>query len=173
MTFAREDVAAQCRRWGGHLWLPPEIDGSRQMWALSGCESTFGANAAPRHEPAFDVGGAFAKSPDQAKLLQLYGSAGACSYGPWQIMLVNCSPGTSPDDMAQIGRAALETATFLNRRVLHLKMAKTVAQIAMTWNSGKWDWAIVPPGVQQYADDCVKYYENFPMPAVPVAASLS
>jgi hypothetical protein len=168
MTFAREDVAAQCRRWGGSLWLPPEIDGVKLLWALAGNESSFGANAAPRHEPAYDVGGKFAKVPAQAKLLELYGSAGACSYGPWQEMLVNCVAGTKPDDMAQLGRCGLETTAFINRRILKGEHATTIAEIAEAYNSGKWQWETVPRGVETYAEDCVKYYETFPMPAAVV-----
>lgn len=165
MNYSREEVARMCRARGGTLWLPPGIDGPKLLWALSGCESSFGANCTPRHEPAYDVGGAYAKNPAQAKLLEQYGRAGACSYGPWQIMLVNCQPGASPEAMAQIERCGLETSVFINRRILKAEKAQTVAAIAEAYNSGRWQWDEVPAGVQQYAADCVKYYESEPMPA--------
>lgn len=167
MTFSREEVARACRAWGKMLWIPQgaAIDGPQLLWALSGNESSFGANATPRHEPAYDFGGRFSENPLQAKLLGLYGSAGACSYGPWQEMLVNCGDGTTPDDMTNLNRCAMETVTFINRRILKLEQAKTIAEIAEAYNSGKWQWHEVPPGVETYAADCVKYYENEPMPA--------
>ena len=97
-----------------------------------------------------------------------FGAAGACSYGPWQEMLANCNPGTSPDDMARIDRCALETVRFLNNRILKQEGAATVTQIAEAYNSGKWRWQRVPPGVATYAADCVRYYETEPMPAGPL-----
>lgn len=165
MTFAREDVARACRAWGGHLWLPPDIDGPRLMWAISGCESSFGANCTPRHEPAYDLGGRYASDPAQAKLLEQFGAAGACSYGPWQIMLVNCQSGVSPDDMTRAERCAMETAGFINRRILQHLQAKTIEAIAMAYNSGKWNWEDVPAGVARYAAQCREYYDSEPMSA--------
>lgn len=165
MNYSREEVARACRAWGGSLWLPPEIDGRKLLWALSGCESSFGENCTPRHEPAFDVGGKYSTAPEQAKLLEDFGHAGACSYGPWQILLVNCRPGTSPEHMTNLDRCGLETTVFLNARILKGEGAKTVAEIAEAYNSGKWRWEEVPAGVARYAADCVKYYESEPMPA--------
>lgn len=172
MNYSREEVARACRAWGKHLWLAPDIDGPRLLWALSGCESSFGENCTPRHEPAYDVGGRYAENPDQAKLLKLYGSAGACSYGPWQIMLVNCLPGATPEEMAvNVNRCALETIGFINRRILKAQRAETVTEIAEAYNSGKWQWRDVPAGVERYAEQCEKYYESEPMPdaAIEVA----
>lgn len=171
MTFSREEVARACRAWGKMLWVPPGIDCIRLLWALSGNESSFGLNATPRHEPAYDVGGAYAKNPEQAALLATYGSSGACSYGAWQLMLVNCAQGTSPDDMERVDRCALETVRFINARILKGEGATTIAEIAEAYNSGKWRWMEVPPGVATYAADCVKYYDTEPMPSAPIAAA--
>lgn len=164
-TFAREDVMVACRRWGRNLWLQDDINGAQLLWALSGNESSFGANAVPRHEPAYDVGGKYATNPQQAKLLELFGSDGACSYGPWQEMLVNCSAGTRPDDMLSVSRCALEAAGFINGRILRGQKARTIVEIAEAYNSGKWQWEEVPRGVATYAADCVRYYNTVPMPA--------
>lgn len=169
MTFAREEVADACRRWGAKLWVPAGISGPRLLWAISGCESSFGANCTPRHEPAYDVGGRYAENPDQAKLLELYGSAGACSYGPWQIMLVNCLPGATPEEMAvNVNRCALETIGFINRRILKAQGATKVSEAAISYNSGRWQWREVPAGVERYAEQCEKYYESEPMPDAAV-----
>lgn len=173
MTFTREEVARACRAWGKMLWIPEGVDGPKLLWALSGCESSFGANCTPRHEPAYDVGGRYADDPRQAKLLAEFGSAGACSYGPWQILLVNCLDGATPEEMAvNVNRCALETAGFINRRILKLQQAKTVEEIAIAYNSGKWQWLEVPAGVERYAADCVKYYESEPLPADVGAAPI-
>jgi hypothetical protein len=125
------------------------------------------------------VGGRYASDPAQAKLLELFPapegskeSPAACSYGPWQIMLVNCQPGTSPDDMARIERCAMEAVGFINRRILRAEKATTVAEIAEAYNSGKWQWAEVPAGVVRYAAQCREYYESEPMPALPGPAPI-
>jgi hypothetical protein len=165
MIFAREDVARACRAFGPMLHVPEGIDGIRLLWALSGCESSFGANAAPRHEPAYDVGGHYAGAGPQAALLERYGSAAACSYGPWQLLLVNVQPSSSPDDMANLNRCAMATVTFLNRQILDREHPQTLEEIAEAYNSGKWKWQSVPPGVERYAEDCRKYYDSEPMPA--------
>jgi hypothetical protein len=146
------------------LWLPPDVNGVTLLWAISGCESSFGANAKPRHEPAYDTGGRYAANPEQAKLLAQYGSAGACSYGPWQLLLVNALPPASPDDMARIDRCGLATVQFLNRRILEPQKPTTVEEIAEAYNSGKWRWQTVPAGVARYAADCRRYYDSEPMP---------
>ncbi|HEX5236143.1 MAG TPA: hypothetical protein VFW25_12530 [Silvibacterium sp.] len=163
MNFSRAEVIAACRKWATKLWLPPEINGPQLLWALAGNESSFGANCAPRHEPAYDVGGVYAKNPEQARLLELFGSAGACSYGPWQEMLVNCSPGTRPEDLAEnVNRCALEAAGFINDRILRGQKARTIEEIAEAYNSGKWKWEEVPRGVATYVADCVRYYNTEP-----------
>ena len=164
MIYSREETARACRAWGLMLSVPQGVDGVKLLWALSGCESSFGADASPRHEPAYDVGGAYAKNPEQAALLQLYGSAGACSYGPWQIMLVNVHPAASPAEMANLNRAAMETVSFLNREIFEREEPQTLEEIAEAYNSGKWKWQTVPAGVARYAADCRKYYDSEPMP---------
>lgn len=170
MTFTKQQIADVCRAWGIHLHVDDTINGPRLLWALSGCESSFGLNATPRHEPAYDAGGAYAANAEMAKLLAEFGSAAACSYGPWQILLVNCQPGTSPDDMLRAERCAMETVSFINRVILDHEHARTVKEIAEAYNSGKWRWQEVPPGVERYADDCLSYYLQYPMPAASVSA---
>ena len=164
MTYLREDIAEACQTWGPMLWVPSGVDGAKLLWAISGCESSFGADCAPRHEPAYDAGGLYATNPEQAELLKLYGSAGACSYGPWQLLLVNVQPAASPDDLASLHRCAMATVGYLNREILKRENPLTVEEIAEAYNSGKWKWQTVPAGVARYAADCRNYYDNEAMP---------
>jgi hypothetical protein len=69
-----------------------------------------------------------------------------------------------PEDFANINRAAMETALFLNRRILGQEKASNVVQIATAYNSGKWEWANMPPGVATYARKCKEFYDSEPMP---------
>jgi hypothetical protein len=159
MNFTRNELAKACREWGGYLWLPPEINGRWLLWAMAGCESSFGADCGPRHEPAYDVGGKYADNPAMAALLEKYGRAAACSYGPWQILLVNCGTKTAPQDMTNLDQCAVETVSFINRRILAEQKPSTVEEIAEAWNSGKWRWQTVPPGVERYAAECRRHYD--------------
>lgn len=167
MGFTPQEIARACRSWGSMLWLSPQqpgIDGVKLLWALSGCESSFGKDVTPRYEPAYDAGGELVDAVQQ-KLLEEYGKQAAASYGPWQIMLRNCHLGTSPEDMANLNRATMETVGFINRHILTREGAKTIAEIAEAWNSGKWQWTKVPEGVERYAAECEKYYATEAMPA--------
>lgn len=163
--FAREDVADACRRWGGMLWLPPTVDGVKLLWAISGCESSFGANCAPRQEPYYQHLAQSGKNGQLSKLMALYGSAAWSSFGPWQELLVNCSPLMQPEDFANLSRCAMEVVSFINHRILQAEKAQGVEEIAEAYNSGKWAWLEVPPGVERYAAQCRGYYDTAAMPA--------
>jgi hypothetical protein len=158
--FTRLEVADEFRKWGTHLWVPSDIDGPRLLWALSGCESSFGANCTPRHEAIYCTG-RYSQSPEVVQLTKLYGHGAHCSYGPLQILLVNCI-GASPQDMSSLSRAVMESAGFINRRILKAQGAKTVAEIADAYNSGTWRDQIIP---EKYIAYCQKYYDSEPMPA--------
>ena len=172
VTFTRDQVAAACRKFGALLWLPAgaNIDGPRLLWAMSGNESTFGEHCTPRHEPAYCTG-IYSHVSTVVALTEKYQHAAHCSYGPWQILLVNCDEGVSPDDLLSLDRAALETVKFLNRRVLHVQGAQTVEEIGIAWNSGTLHHPNgLPDGVGRYAQDLREYYDHEPMPAEPAPA---
>lgn len=183
MGFSRNEVAAACRKWSRWLWLPEGagIDGERLLWALSGNESTFGEHCAPRHEPGYCTGGdyqghrypvgIYGTSPAVIKLTELYEHLAHCSFGPWQILLVNCEQPCAPDELAtRIDKCAYETVKFLNRRALHAQGAKTVEEIGIAWNSGTLHHPDgVPAGVARYAADLREYYDHEPMPTDPAA----
>src|ERR1017187_8108565 len=120
VNFTKQQIADQCRISGPQLvGLPSGIDGAQLLWAMSGNESSFGANCAPRHEPAFDVGGVYA--PHMQSILAQYGSAAAYSYGPWQIMYVNAWPAATPEQMSDLKVCAAVTVAFLNRLIARWK----------------------------------------------------
>ena len=184
MSFSRTEVAAACRQYGPMLWLPDGagIDGAQLLWAMSGNESTFGEHCTPRHEPGWCTGGeyqghtfavgVYGTKAEAIELTKLYEHAAHCSFGPWQILLINCDQPCAPEEMASIDRAAFETVKFLNRRVLHAQGAKTIEQVGIAWNSGTLHHPNgVPEGVARYAADLREYYDHEPMPAevAPIA----
>lgn len=163
--FSHEEVAAACRTWGKMLQVPNGIDGPRLLWALSGCESSFGADCKPRHEPYYHELAAKGTVKKLVVMTAKWGCAAHSSFGAWQELLVNCSDSMRPEDFANLTRCGLEVAQFINAYVFGHRQAKTIVQIAETYNSGKWQWLKVAPGVAKYAAQCVHYYDNEPMPA--------
>lgn len=153
MSYTRQQIAAACQSYGSQVGpLPANIDGAQLLWALAGNESSFGANCNPRHEPAYDVGGRYADDI----LLARFGSAAACSYGPWQIMFVNCPPNYTPEDMDNLDKAAVATALFLEKQLNRFRPS-TLAQIGAIWNGGN-PGALQRPDVQIYADKLERNY---------------
>lgn len=167
MKVAKDDLARACRAYGSMLWLLPEwnLDGPRLLWALSGCESSFGENCGQREEPFYQQ---LTESGTNAQLKALwlkYGAAAWSSFGPWQELLVNCAPAMRPEDFTNVNRAAMEAVIIINRRILGAEKATTLEEIAEAYNSGKWKWLALPPGVERYAADCRRYYDTVPLPA--------
>ena len=162
MNFTRLQIADACRAYGPQLTeLPYGVDGVQLLWALSGNESSFGANCTPRYEPAYDVGGRYA----DADLLARFGRAAACSYGTWQIMFVNCPPNYVPSDMNDLDKAAVATILFLNRQLNRFRPS-TLELIGAIWNGGN-PLALSSFRVQHYADELVRNYA-VPMPTETV-----
>lgn len=135
-NFARTDVAAICQRLGATVGpLPGGVDGAQLLWAMSGVESSFGANCQPRHEPAFDVRGVYATHYPMTILLPKYGSAAACSYGPWQLMFCNAPLTYAPGSFDSLLLAAQATLSFLCQQ-LRAKRPQSLAEIGEVWNTG-------------------------------------
>jgi hypothetical protein len=134
--FTRAAVAEVCRQLGPTLKnLPPGVNGATLLWAITGNESSFGANCTPKHEPAYDVGGRYASSPYQAPLLVKFGSAAACSYGPMQVMLCNAPPGSAPDDFDDLTTAIAHAVYALQKQLDHF-LPMRIAEIGYCWNGG-------------------------------------
>jgi hypothetical protein len=168
VSFSREEIAAVCHTWGSSLWLKGlDVDGPRLLWALSGVESSFGANCAPRHELAYCTG-RYSENPQMQVLTKAYGHAAHASFGPWQLMLVCAQATTKPEDTAASPEmfarsefAAMKTVSFINTRILKGQGATTVAEIADAYNSGNWRDANVP---HAYVDRVLGFYNNEEMP---------
>ncbi len=134
--FTHQQVADICRTYGPRLApLPNNVDGAQLLWAISGNESSFGTNCAPRHEAAFDVGGIYGGGAVMKPLLAQFGMSAACSYGPWQILFCNCPAGTTPSDLDNLDKAAQATVEFLNK-LLGRWNPQDLAGIAECWNAG-------------------------------------
>ena len=135
-NFTRAEIAAACVRYGSQVGpLPPGVDGAQLLWALAGVESSFGADCQPRHEPAFDTGGMYATHYPMPIWLSRYGSAGACSYGPWQLLLCNAPLTYAPGSFDTLMLAASATMAFLNSKLRQWN-PQSLAQIGDCWNAG-------------------------------------
>ena len=157
MPFTKAQLQVECDLFGPSVGpLPAGIDGATLLMALAGNESSYGANVTPRHEPAFDVGGIYGSSPEQAPLLAKYGSAAACSYGPWQLMFCNTPQPASPSDFDSLNLACQYTVSYLNSLLRRFK-PQTVGEIGSCWNAGH----ILQnpgPGVQEYMAELIQNY---------------
>jgi hypothetical protein len=158
MGFAKLDVWQACAECGEQLeGLPAGIDGPTLLWAIAGNESSFGVNTVPRHEPAYDVGGSFyAYSLVQRALIAEYGSAAACSYGPWQMMFCVAPTGTQPEAFEDLDQCAAMVVEFLNYDLANQK-PQTLAEIGSIWNAGHIQRPM-SPAVQAYADELQNNY---------------
>lgn len=176
-SYPPSQVAAFCAQWAPSLQgaLPASVDPTKLLWAFAGNESSFGENCTPRHEPAYDEGGLYSSAPSQAPLLKAFGSAGACSYGPFQIMLCNCPAGTTPDEMAQLDIAFMVSVNFMKKQFLRFGPID-VYSCGAIWNAGHVPGnSAWPAGVRRYADELMANYRTprIPFQAASVAPSVS
>ena len=133
MMVSRALVASLCRKYGAQLYGLPGIDGGRLMWALAGNESTFGMDPNPRHEPSYCAGGKYFSEA----LTASWGCFAHCSYGPWQLMFANVTPGISPLVLATDPEmCARMSMRFLQVWVLGTNRAKSLAEIGEVYNAG-------------------------------------
>jgi hypothetical protein len=164
MSFTRQQIASACRQYGPTVApLPPGIDGTQLLFAMTGNESSFGANVTPRHEPAFDVGGVYGKSPQMQALLAKFGSAAACSYGPLQLLFCNTPAGAKPSDFNDLNTAFGYSVAFLNKLLTRFR-PQTLGDIGSCWNGGHIQNPY-SPAVQVYVNRLTANYA-VQMPAV-------
>lgn len=179
-SFPKADVLAACAQYGPQLNLVTTagadgtpLDGIRLMIAISFNESTFGANCGPRHEPAYDNGGSYATG-GQIALLSTYGSAAACSYGPWQMMFGNFVNATPTQLLTSLDACAQQFVRFFNSYVIHGHHAASISDIGQIWNGGHVS-ANPSPGVMAYCTKLQTAYDQAvapppaPVPAPPAA----
>jgi hypothetical protein len=135
-SFDRADVARYCRQFGPSVGpLPDGIDGAQLLWGIAGVESNFGENCAPRHEPAYDIGGHYAAALPMPIILQRYGRAAACSYGPLQVMFCNAPLTWNPESFNFLSLAMQCSVQFLNTLLRHWK-PQSLDEIGECWNAG-------------------------------------
>ena len=157
VTWPRVAVLLACQEYAPLIIPIAGIDPAWLLVAIAKNESSLGDDCGPRHESAWDVGGTYAADPVQAGLLRLYGSAAACSYGPWQIMLYN-APGYTPDELnAQLPMVARATIAFLNKQIARWSLA-SIEAIGQVWNGGH--PGVSSPGVAAYCKELQKNYES-------------
>lgn len=156
-------VLSLCKKYGPLLALPASsiLDGVALMCAFAENESSFGANATPRHEIAYDVGGRYSNNPMQASLLEAYGSKAAYSYGVWQTLPCNAL-GVSPAVLdGNEDAQALAFVRDFNQRVL--PRAQTLGEMGQVYNAGH--VAKPPqkplPGVVRYCVDLQRNYTEW------------
>jgi hypothetical protein len=145
-SFPRSEVVRASEQYGALLKLEgivdgtgTQLDGVQWMFATACVESSAGANCTPKFEPAYWVGGIYSGDQRQEELNHMFGKDGAKSYGPWQIMLVNCI-GYKPEEFSDIDKCAVAYIGFLNRYLEHEtkrgRRPKTLEDLADMYNSG-------------------------------------
>jgi len=165
MILTRPEMAALCRTGAPTLQVPPGIDPVKLLWALAGNESSFGANAVPRHEQGYCRSGRYATALVEHR--KRWGCWACCSYGPFQLTYLNAvtyyQADIAPTSLDTYGVIALQaTLEFLKKYVLESRKAQTLEQIADTYNSGNWQ-DLRTAGVQRYVEDFLRNYDE-PMP---------
>lgn len=167
MNLPRTLVASLCNAYAGELIEVPGVDAERLLWALSGNESSFGADFSPRHEPAYCHGGPMFNAADTRN----WGCLAHCSYGPWQVMFANFPPGISPQALIQVGPGMAEIcirAAIADLNAAIKSGAVTLEQIAEVYNAGSLRPKIVPA---DYISRLVANYNTVPMPAQVLEAT--
>lgn len=169
--FTRQEIASACTEFGPRVApLPETVDGAQLLFAMSGNESSFGANCTPRHEPAFDVGGVYGNSAAMAPFLAKFPPVGnplqspaAFSYGPLQLMFVNAGINALPSDFNDIGKAFAYSVAFLNK-LLNRFHPQNLGDIGSCWNEGHIQHPY-SPAVQTYVDRLTANYQ-VPIPVL-------
>jgi hypothetical protein len=148
-SFPQPQVLAACQKYGPLLNVPEGLTGWMVMLAIAAVESgggdpnEAGNNCGPRHEPAYDVGGAPWARNVMAPLLVEYPPVGspaqspaAMSYGPWQMMFVNC-PGATPYLLLTSVEACAQYFVHqFNSYVEAAEKAGNLDEIGEVWNAG-------------------------------------
>jgi hypothetical protein len=145
-------------KYGPLLRLPASIDGTQLMAAVAQNESTMGADRGPRHEAVYDEGGMYASNTTQASLLKRYGRAAACSYGPWQVMFVNC-PGYTPTELETNADSRARAFVAHFNSYVHGKNPASIEQIGQIYNGGHIT-STPSAGVQRYCRDLQHSYDT-------------
>lgn len=160
-NFSRDQVIATCQQYGPQVHAPAGLNPVVLMAAIARNESSFGANCGPRHEPSFDVGGeVYVRSPQIQAMVQKFGAAAACSYGPWQMLFPNFQPQLSVSDaLGNLEALAQQFVTYFNRYVIGAAKASTLSEVGMVYNAGH-IMQTPGPGVRAYCAELQAGYDS-------------
>jgi hypothetical protein len=125
---------------------PANVDARKLVKAIAMMESSGGKNCQRRHEKAYCTG-VYSTAAAVVRLTSLYGHSAHCSYGPWQILLVNCPAGMAPTQLRDADECARATADYLTRLNVRPR-PQTVEQWGQVWNGGH--VGASNPGVDAY-----------------------
>jgi len=153
MTDIQIQFAALCRKYGMMVGpLPQTLSGTLLLWAIGGCESSFGENTTPRLEPFY----LHTMNGDMPAKREQFGNAAAMSYGPLQIMFDNAPTGATPDEFSDPDTAVAYSVSFLNKKLREYQPI-TLHTIACIWNGGS-PMNSPGPGVVAY---CAELEHNY------------
>lgn len=131
-----------CQFYAPTVKAPPGVDPYALLYALGMAESSGGTFNITRYEKSYHSGRYAVPA-----LIEKFGAAAACSYGPWQIMYVNATDVLGHDvDPIRLHIpevAAVASIRWLNEHVIG-RGAVTVRDIADAWNTGNHRDANVP-----------------------------
>lgn len=161
IKFPRLDVLAACAKYGPLLDVDPSLSGPVVMAAIASNESSLGLNCGPRHEGSYDAGGTvYNGNEEQRVLVAKFGSEAAMSYGPWQVMFINC-PGWTPTELnTDLDAGAKAFLAFFNRYVIGTRHAKTLSEIGQVYNGGHIFTGTMLAGVRAYVDKLQASYAD-------------
>lgn len=131
------------------------VDAKKLVKAIGMIESSDGKNCHPRHEMAYCTG-KYSSNAEVARMTQQFGHSAHCSYGPWQIMLINCPAGYTPTLLREADECARATSSFLVKQNVRFR-PKSVAEWGQVWNGGH--VGAKNPGVDAYVANLEKYYK--------------
>lgn len=160
------DVLALCKLYGPLIDAPPAVDGRKLMWAIAGCESSFGKNTTPRYEESYDLNGPNCRKEQLGLVLSWPRdgdgrSLAAFSYGIWQILPCN-APGYTLAELRDDPQKQAESFVARMNQVAIAKFhCQTLDEFAQFWNAGHWS-ANPTAGVERYVEDAVSNYQTYP-----------
>jgi hypothetical protein len=153
MTDIQIQFAALCRKYGMMVGpLPQTLSGTLLLWAIGGCESSFGENTTPRLEPFY----LHTMNGDMPAKREQFGNAAAMSYGPLQIMFDNAPTGATPDEFSDPDTAVAYSVSFLNKKLREYQPI-TLLTIACIWNAGS-PVTNMSPGLAAYVSELEHNY---------------
>lgn len=152
-------VLTLCKQYGPTLALPARsiLSGPVLMAAIAENESSFGKDTKPRYEQAYDRGRRYDRN-EQKFLLDKFGHAAACSYGPWQTLPCNALAFTPNELNESPDAAARAFVADMNHRVLPHSL--TLSEMAQIYNSGRVSKTPLP-GVVRYMNDLQANYAKW------------